>query len=305
LIQVEGIIPAMVTPFTDDGKIHEAVLRRMVRRFLDAGVSGLFCLGTNGEFYSLSEDEKVRVTAIVADEADGKVPVYAGAGAISTDETVRLASQLERAGADALSVITPYFLSFTQQELYEHYVRIAESTRLPIVLYNIPSRTSNTLHPKTVAKLAEIPNIVGLKDSSGSFDLTLQYIDQTPDTFAVLAGTDSLILATLMAGGKGAVAATANVFPAEVVSIYRHWKEQRFREAEEAQRLLRDLRASFSLGTLPSVLKAVLTEIGLSVGPARRPVAPLTDSALAHVKEMVASYERRGLIRRKSGTDTI
>lgn len=304
MIRVEGIIPAMVTPFDDNGKIHEAVLRRMVRRFLEAGVSGLFCLGTNGEFFALSEDEKVRVTEIVADEAGGKVPVYAGTGAISTEETVRVASLLERAGADALSVITPYFLSFTQQELYEHYARIAESTQLPIVLYNIPSRTSNTLQPNTVARLAEIPNIVGLKDSSGSFDLILQYIEKTPETFAVLAGTDSLILATLMAGGKGAVAATANVFPAEVVSIYRHWKEQRFSEAEDAQRLLRDLRSSFSLGTLPSVLKAVLVEIGIPVGPARRPVAPLTDSALAHVKEMVASYERRGLIMRKSGSET-
>lgn len=299
MFRAEGIIPAMVTPFDEREELNEEALRQMAARLLDAGVHGLFCLGTNGEFYSLSFEEKVRVAEILVEETKGRAPVYAGAGCASTAETVRLAKRLEETGVDALSVITPYFLSYTQQELIYHFEKVAEATRLPVVLYNIPARTSNALQPKTVARLAEIPNIVGIKDSSGSFDNILQYLEQTPPEFAVLAGTDSLILSTLMAGGKGAIAATANVFPSEVAAIYERFKEGRYMEAEEAQRVLRDLRGSFSLGTLPSVLKAVLNRIGVPAGPSRRPVAPLTPQAEQELNAVLVKYERKGWIRTK------
>ncbi|WP_123043196.1 4-hydroxy-tetrahydrodipicolinate synthase [Cohnella candidum] len=291
-----GIIPAMVTPFNEREELNEPALRAMTRRLVAAGVHGLFCLGTNGEFFNLTFDEKVRIAEIIVEEAGGKVPVYAGAGCAGTAETAALAIRLEKVGVDALSVITPYFLAYTQQELISHFETVASSVSIPVILYNIPARTGNALTPKTVGQLAKVPNIIGIKDSSGSFDNILQYIDQTPDSFSVLAGTDSLILPTLMAGGKGAIAATANVFPEAVASIYEHWKAGRFAEAEEAQRVLRDLRSAFGLGTLPSVLKAVLNYIGVEAGPARRPVAPLTPAADQEVRQMVENYKRKGLL---------
>ncbi|WP_231575195.1 4-hydroxy-tetrahydrodipicolinate synthase [Paenibacillus sp. FSL P4-0081] len=296
MLEVKGIIPAMVTPLDQREEIDEKALRKMVNRYIDAGVHGLFCLGTNGEFFNLSFEEKLEVAQIVIDEARGRVPVYAGAGCSGTGETSRLAQRLEQAGADALSVITPYFLTYTQAELQYHFEAVAGDTSLPLVLYTIPVRTGNTLSVQTVARLAELPNVVGIKDSSGSFDNILQLIDRTPESFSVLAGTDSLILSTLMAGGTGAIAATANIFPATVVAIYEHWRRGEYEQAEQAQRVLRGLRAAFALGTLPSVLKAVLDEIGLPAGPARRPVAPLTPQALEEVRRMVADYTARGLL---------
>lgn len=296
MLEIKGIIPAMVTPFNHQVEIDEKALREMVNRYIDAGVHGLFCLGTNGEFFNLSFDEKLTIAQVVIDETRGRVPVYAGAGCPGTEETRRLAQRLEQAGADALSVITPYFLTYTQPELQYHFEAVAENTSLPIVLYTIPARTGNTLTVQTVANLAERPNIVGIKDSSGSFDNILQLIDRTPDSFSVLAGTDSLILSGLMSGAKGAIAATANIFPSTVVSIYEHWSRGEYEQAEQAQRVLRELRAAFALGTLPSVLKAVLDEIGLSAGPSRRPVAPLTPEALKEVRRMVANYAEKGLL---------
>lgn len=300
-MNVEGIIPAMVTPFQNDEELNETALREMVGRFVEAGVHGLFCLGTNGEFFSLSFDEKVWVTEIIVEEARGRLPVYVGAGCISTAETIRLARRLEAAGADALSLITPSFLAFSQQELLLHYQRVADATSLPVVLYNIPARTGNSLLPATVARLAETPNIVGIKDSSGSYDTILQYIERTPESFAVLAGTDSLILPTLMAGGKGAIAATANVFPEQVVSIFNSWKQGDFTQAEEAQRVLRAIRGAFGLGTLPSVLKAFLNKMGVPAGPARQPVEPLSPQAEQELERIYNQYRLQGFIPADSG----
>lgn len=295
-MKVEGIIPAMVTPFQDDEELNETALRKMVGRFVEAGVHGLFCLGTNGEFFSLSFDEKVQITEIIVEEARGRLPVYVGAGCISTAETIRLAQRLEAVGADALSLITPYFLSFSQRELLLHYQRVADATSLPVVLYNIPARTGNSLQPVTVSQLAEIPNIVGIKDSSGSYDTILQYIERTPESFAVLAGTDSLILPTLMAGGQGAIAATANVFPEQVAAIFNCWKQGDFTRAEEAQRVLRAIRGAFGLGTLPSVLKAFLNKMGVPAGPARQPVEPLSPQADQELERIYNQYRQQGLI---------
>lgn len=300
MFQPNGIIPAMITPFYSNQDLNESALRHLVTKLLAAGAHGLFCLGTNGEFFSLTFEEKVRVAEIIVDEVKGRVPVYVGVGQISTDETVRLARKMEDIGADALSVITPFFLTFTQKELSGHYRRIAEATSLPIVLYNIPARTGNHLKPATVAELAAIDNIVGIKDSSGSFDTILQYIEQSGPEFSVLAGTDSLILPTLMAGGKGAIAATANVFPEAVVSIYEHWKQGSYDQAENSQRVLRDLRNAFQLGTLPSVLKEAMNLIGFPAGPPRTPVSPISGTERAELVRIIDNYINNGLLHAES-----
>lgn len=291
-----GIIPAMVTPFDTDHNVDEAALRQLVQRLLKAKVHGLFCLGTNGEFFSMTMEEKLRVAEIVIEEAKGELPVYVGAGCAGTKETVALAERLEAMGADALSVITPYFLTYTQQELVGHYRAVAEATSLPIVMYNIPARTGNALQPRTVGELSKVPTIVGIKDSSGSFDTILQYLDQTGPEFAVLAGTDSLILPTLMAGGQGAIAATANVFPEVVKRIYELWLQGKPDEAEQEQRKLRALRTAFSLGTLPSVLKEAMNLIGLPAGASRLPVGPLSEATKAEVRAVMERYKEEGLV---------
>ncbi|MGO4497240.1 4-hydroxy-tetrahydrodipicolinate synthase [Paenibacillus sp. 2RAB27] len=297
MLKPAGIIPAMITPFDDNQKINESALRLFVRRFIAANVHGLFCLGTNGEFFTLTMEEKLRVAEIVIEEAQGRVPIYVGAGCVGTQETAQLAARLEQMGADALSIITPYFLTFTQQELIGHFRTVAEATKLPILLYNIPARTGNTLLPKTVMELSKVPNIVGIKDSSGSFDNILQVLELCDPDFAVLAGTDSLILPTLMAGGHGAIAATANVFPEVVRSIYDLWLQGKTEEAELSQRKLRALRSSFSLGTLPSVLKEVLNMLGLPAGEPRLPVQPLSPTAKAELKTVMDPYVSEGVIK--------
>ncbi|MBB3126173.1 4-hydroxy-tetrahydrodipicolinate synthase [Paenibacillus rhizosphaerae] len=286
MIKPQGIIPAMVTPFDDNGRLHEKVVRQMIRRLLQAGVHGIFVLGTNGEFFAMNDDEKVELVRIAADEIAGQVPLYAGSGAVTTAETVSLSRKLEEAGADVLSVITPYFVPVNPSEIHEHFKAAAGSTDLPIVLYNIPARTGVMLEAGTVASLSQIPNIVGVKDSSGNFEHMLQLIQQTDPDFSVLAGTDSFILSVLMAGGSGAIAASANIAPEKVVSIYSHWQAGRHAEAAKAQADIAVVRKLMQYGTIPAGLKEVMNQLGIEAGSPRLPVQPVSAevrSTIAHV----------------------
>ena len=178
----------------DDESFNEAQFRIEINRLIEGGVSGIFALGTNGEVYALSEEEKLRVIKVAVDEVKGRVPVYAGTGCIGTKETVEMSKKAEDLGVDALSVVSPYFVSVSQDDLYRHFSAVAKSVKLPILLYNMPARTGNNINYTTVKKLvAENPNIVGAKDSSGNFDNTLRYIEDTGGQVSVLAGNDSLI----------------------------------------------------------------------------------------------------------------
>ncbi|QGQ99472.1 4-hydroxy-tetrahydrodipicolinate synthase [Paenibacillus psychroresistens] len=290
MLKPSGIIPAMVTPFTDKDELNEPVVRQMVNYFIESGVHGIFCLGTNGEFFSMNEAEKLLLVQIAVEESGGRVPIYAGAGGITTREAATLAAKFEQVGADALSIITPYFVPVSQQEMVQHYKSIAASTSLPILLYNIPARTGVSLAPQTVEALSKVPNIVGIKDSSGNFDAILEYIERTDPDFAVMAGTDSLILATLMAGGSGAVAATANIVPKLVVSIYEHWLKGELELAKQAQMKLRPIRNASQLGTLPSAFKAAMNMLGIPVGSTRLPVGAISDNAKEELKQILQLY---------------
>lgn len=290
MFKPDGIIPAMVTPFNEEGEVNEVVLRKLVGNMIEAGCHGIFVLGSNGEFFSLTEEEKLRIATIAVDEANGRVPVYAGTGGNSTKETIELTKKMEKIGVAAVSVITPYFVKLTQDELQTHFELIAEAVEIPIILYNIPGMTGNPIAPATVKELAKIPNIVAIKDSSGNFDNVLKCLEAQSEDFTVLVGTDSLILPTLMAGGGGAIAATANFLPKVVVSIYDKWKSGDLEGAELEQRKLRAIRNAFPKGTLPSVLKEALNGIGLEVGPPRLPVKPLTEKVKQEVNEIVQSY---------------
>ncbi|QXE17867.1 4-hydroxy-tetrahydrodipicolinate synthase [Clostridium sp. 001] len=294
-MELKGIITAMVTPMTKEQKIDENVTKQLVNHLIDAGVNGIFILGTNGEFHLLSNEEKIELAKIVIKEVSGRAPVFVGTGGNRTEEVIELSKKMEKIGADALSIITPYFIPVTQDEVINHYKKIAASTSLPILLYNIPSKTGMTLEPETVAELSKVDNIIGIKDSSGKFENIQNYIEITKNSknFGVLAGTDSLILKTLMAGGKGAIAATSNMIPDIVVSIYKNWKNGNIEAAEKAQEELQPLRDTFKYGTLPSILKKAVELYSIPVGPPRLPAAEPTGQALEKVKEMVKFYKNK------------
>ncbi len=270
-----GIIPAMVTPFDSQGEVSEDSLRKLVDYLMEGGVHGLFPVGSQGEFYALEKEEKKKIMEIVLDQVKGKVPVYAGTGAITTKETITLTKMAQDIGVDAASIITPFFISPTQDELYEHYLAIAKSTSLPILLYNNPGRSGVNLSADLVVRLSKVDNIVGIKDSSGDMTLTAEYIRRTSDGFSVLAGRDTLIYGTLSYGGKGAIAATANVAPKLVVEIYEAYTRGDIERAKKAQANLAPLRLAFSIGSFPVVIKDALELMGIKAGTTRAPIKSL------------------------------
>jgi len=279
-----GIIPAMVTPLTADDAINERALRRLATHLIDGGCHGLFAIGSQGEFWAFSAEEKQRVWEIVVAEARGRVPVYAGTAAVTTREAIALTRLAEKAGADAVSVLTPYFISPNDNELFDHYKAIAESTTLPVLLYSNPARTGVRLSTSLVARLAEVPNIVGIKDSTGDLELAAEYIRTAPEKFSVLMGRDTLIYAGLLYGAKGAIAATANVKPRLVADIYDKFLAGDLEGARRAQRALAPLRLAFSWGTFPVVIKEALDLMGMEGGPSRAPVGPLTGEQRERLK---------------------
>jgi 4-hydroxy-tetrahydrodipicolinate synthase len=244
---------------------------------INQGVHGVFVLGTNSEFYAMDDREKQEVIATAVEHVRGRVPVFAGTGAESTREAVRLTKMAEREGADGVSIITPYFVSPNQQEIYDHYRRIAENTSRPVILYNNPSTCGGLkIDVDTVARLAEIPNILGVKDSSGDLQNTMEYIRVVPERFAVMMGRDTLIYAALIFGARGAVPATANIAPKLCAEIYEAFQKGDHAAAKAAQLRLNPIRLSLTLGTAPGGVKAALSLLGMSIGSSRSPVAPLT-----------------------------
>ncbi len=282
----------MATPMFEDGSINEAELRNQVNRQIAAGVTGIFCLGTNGEAYILNKEEKIRVMQLFVEEAAGRVPVYAGTGCVGTKDTVELSQKAQELGVGALSVISPYFAAINQQELYEHYASVAQSVDLPVVLYNMPARTGNHLDYKTVSRLAQnFRNIAGIKDSSGNFDNILRYIESTDsESFSVLSGNDSLILWTLMAGGKGGITAVANILPEIMVSIYRYWEAGDFENAKKAQDSIRPIRDCFRFGNPNSIVKRAANLIGQPIGPCRKPFGIVSKEADDAITETLKTY---------------
>jgi len=287
VFQPKGIIPAMVTPITADGKINEASLRKLTNYLIEGGVHGLFPIGSQGEFYALTFEEKKKVIEVVVDEARGRVPVYAGTGAITTREAIRLTQMAESAGVSAVSVITPFFIRPSDEELLQFYTDIAKSTKLPVLLYNNPPRTGVTITANFVVRASKVENIVGIKDSSGDLSLTAEYIRRAGEGFSVLAGRDTLIYGTLCYGGKGAIAATANVAPKVVVEIYEAFMAGDWKRSLDAQYRLAPLRLAFDLGTFPVVIKEALTLIGIDAGVGVAPVGGMKPEAKEELKNIL------------------
>lgn len=286
-LEVKGIIAASITPLKVNMELDVEGLREVLNYLIDSGVYGVFVCGSQGEAYALSKEEKKRVIEVTVDEVNGRTPVYAGTGDIATGSVIELTRYALDVGADAASIVTPFFISPTQEELYRHYKAVAEAVDIPILLYNNPARTGVNLEAPTVRRLAQIDNIVGIKDSSGDLTLTAEYIYSCPKDFAVLGGRDSLILATLLYGGKGAIAATANIVPKLVVEIYESFVKGDFERARELQFQLLPLRLAFKLGTFPVVVKEAMRLIDKPAGPAKSPITPLTEGNREKLKKVL------------------
>lgn len=295
---IKGIITPIITPMDPgDESVNISELRAQVERQIAGGVHGIFPLGTNGEAYALSLKEKEEILEAVIDQARGRVPVYAGTGCISTRDTIYMSKKARELGADALSIITPSFALASQEELYDHYRQVAEHVDIPIVLYNIPARTGNTLLPETVAKLArDVDVIMGAKDSSGSLDNLKAYIALTREAgkdFAVLAGNDGNILPCLKAGGAGGVAGRANLWPKTVVSIYDRFAAGDLEAAQEAQDAVAVLQRVFKFGNPNTIIKKAAALMGYPVGGCRRPFNRLCAEGIEELKKVLE--ETKGL----------
>lgn len=287
---IRGVVPPLVTPVDDEDRVQEPAFRRIIKHVLDGGVHGVFALGSTGEFFGLDDDQQKRAIEIAVDEVAGRVPVYAGVGAVTTRECIRAAKRAEAAGAQAITILPPPLLTCNEDELFGHFKAIADSISLPVLIYNNPERIRINVSVNLVERLAALPNIVGAKDSSGDMTQTGEYIRRTRGTgFKVLAGRDTMILATLVYGGVGCVATTSNVAPALVVKIYDRFLAGDLKGALEAQFELAPLRIAFGLGSWPVVTKDALNLLGFGAGSPILPNTSCSNKNLETLKQVLTS----------------
>jgi 4-hydroxy-tetrahydrodipicolinate synthase len=273
-MQFTGCGTALVTPFQQDFSLDEAALRKLVQRQLNVGVDFLVPCGTTGENPTLTRREHLRVVEITLEESAGQIPVLAGAGGYNTHEVAELARELESLGASGLLSVTPYYNKPTQEGLYQHYCEIARSTRLPIVLYNVPGRCGTNLEPSTVKRLAAIENIVGIKEASGNISQMSALANAVPNEFTILSGDDAITLPLFALGGRGVVSVAANEIPAEMTQLCRHGLLGEFDQARAIHRKYLPLMEINFIESNPIPVKAALALMGLLEPVWRLPMVP-------------------------------
>lgn len=293
-MKFEGIITPVVTPFHRDAEqsINYEAASDLIEHLISHGVKGIFILGSNGEFHVIDEDEKIEFARRVVQMVNHRVPVYAGSGACSTRAAVRMSKAMAAAGVDALSVITPYFLKPTDDNLYAHYCEIAASVNIPIILYNIPKATGCPITPALADRLADVPNIAGIKDSSGDLDNLNAFAEiARRKDFQLLVGSDSKISYAYGIGAAAAIAGTSNVITDTLVGLDKALRSGETAKAEQLQKDIDVLRGVLKLGTVPSVMKRAVELAKIAeVGPARKPVQELSKEDDAKILEMLKYY---------------
>jgi len=258
-----GCGTALVTPFARNGSVDEAAVRRLVRRQIDAGIHFLVPVGTTGESPTLSIAERVRIVELTVDEANGRVPILAGAGGYDTQEVIHAAGEMKKAGADGLLSVTPYYNKPTQEGLFQHYRAIADSTTLPIVVYNVPGRTGCNIEPATVVRLASLPQIVGIKEASGNISQMCEVCRSVPEDFLVLSGDDAVTLPLMAVGGRGVISVVSNEIPAEMAEMVEAGERGDFASARAIHaRILPLMQVNF-IESSPGPVKVAMAAMGL------------------------------------------
>jgi len=278
------VFTAVVTCYNSDETINFEATRRLIRRHVAVG-NNIFCCGTNGDFAALSFKEKTALTAIAVEEAFGKVLVYANAGCPSTYETLRLGKEFARIGVDRIAAVTPYFIHCNQNDLYQHYFRLAEELTRPVLLYDIPACTRNPVDPETVEKLAYHENFCGVKDTSGNMEKLSYYCElrKKNPRFEVYSGADHQILEGFMLGSSGCVSGLANLVPEWISGLASQYNEAKHDICKETQIQIAGLRSAlYKLGFAPAVVKIALfiknQEVGLNRSPSLAPTAEMIET---------------------------
>lgn len=272
---LKGCGTALVTPFNDDLSIDESALARLVEFQVSEGIDFLVPCGTTGESVTLSDDEQRRVVETVLRTAEGRVEVIAGAGGNNTAHVIKLARDYERAGVSGLLSVSPYYNKPTQEGLYQHFRAIAEATALPIIVYNVPPRTAVNILPDTIARLSEIPNIVGVKEASGDISQIAEIAARVPPEFKIFSGDDSITLAVVALGGVGLISVASNEAPREVAEMTRAATENNWDEARRLHKKLFALMKANFIETSPGPVKAALAMMGKIKEVYRLPMVPV------------------------------
>ncbi|MBI5446016.1 MAG: 4-hydroxy-tetrahydrodipicolinate synthase [Deltaproteobacteria bacterium] len=284
-----GAITALVTPFRG-GRLHEEAYRAHIDWQIREGVTAIVPCGTTGESATLSHEEHERVIDIAVDEARGRVPVLAGTGSNSTEEAVRLTRHAKEAGADGALLITPYYNKPTQEGLYQHYRRVAEAAKFPLVLYNVPGRTGVNLLPDTVARLADLPEVVGLKEATGDLRQVSDVLEKCGDRISVLSGDDFTVLPLLALGGRGVISVLSNVVPADVSEMIRAYEAGDLPKARALHFKTQPLTRALFLETNPIPVKTALALLGRMDPELRLPLVPIQEANAERLKGVLRAY---------------
>jgi 4-hydroxy-tetrahydrodipicolinate synthase len=282
-----GCGTALVTPFTRDGAVDEAAVRRLARRQIEAGIHFLVPCGTTGESPTLTDDERVRVVELVVEEAAGRVPVLAGAGGYDTREVMHSARRMRRVGANGILSVTPYYNKPTQEGLFQHYTAIAGEAGLPVIVYNVPGRTGCNVEVSTIVRLSGVENIVGVKEASGNVTQMCEICRAVPDSFLVLSGDDALTLPVMAVGGRGIISVASNEVPAQMSRMVELAEQNDFAAARRLHAELLPLMQVNFIESSPIPVKSAMAAMGLIEEVYRLPLVPPRDASRARIREVL------------------
>jgi 4-hydroxy-tetrahydrodipicolinate synthase len=290
------VLTAMVTPFDHTGEVDFNATRLLVNYLIANGTDGLVVAGTTGESPTLTTEEKVELFKFVVDVVDGRVPVIAGTGSNNTRASISLTRLAAEAGVDGIMLVTPYYNKPSQEGLFQHFKAIAESTPLPIMLYNIPGRSVVNMSVETIARLSKINNIVAIKEASGSLDDMAEIISSTPSDFTLYSGDDGLTLPVLAIGGAGVVSVASHIIGNEMQEMINRFKNGELQGAAKAHRSLLPIMKGLFAAPNPTPVKAALNMNGINVGGVRLPMVPLSDEEKAVLQSILHSSKIKTLI---------
>jgi 4-hydroxy-tetrahydrodipicolinate synthase len=281
------MLTAMVTPFDQHGEVDYNAARTLVNHLIDNGSDGLVVAGTTGESPTLTTEEKVELFKLVVETSAGRVPVIAGTGSNNTRASIKLTKLAEEAGVDGIMLVTPYYNKPSQEGLFQHFKAIAESTSLPVMLYNIPGRSVVNMSVDTVVRLSEINNIVSVKEASGNLDMMSEIISRTPENFTLYSGDDGLTLPVLAIGGTGVVSVASHIIGNEMQEMINQFKSGRIQEAAATHRSLLPIMKALFAAPNPVPVKAALTMQGVQVGDVRLPMVPLNEEEKSALQKVL------------------